>query len=436
MKMLFTQGLCQWRRTWVFVLAVVIFTTLLCVPFSSADEPRWTARFETVLQALERKAGGGTILPIYEYVTLDYEPSDMTGLGLHLYGWGRMAVTGGDYYADNPDGELLYGYVSYGFAENNIQAQLGRMEMVSQFAYEGFDGLQISAPLWPFLDVELFGGVPFSDDREGEESGNLLYGGSLTLRGGSMYHLTAGYKSVAYDTIDDEQILNVNVGVQPFDPLYFSGRTTYNLATREWAEHAYQLTVVYGNLSIAPYYQRYQFADIFGDNADSSPTPFRLFANTDDVLDVMGGSIEWRAGAGISTGITVEQYAHSENDASALSSQLRLGWQPLPYLQLGTDVGVVAGDTDQTSYQLGRIFFYLDRIPVSMLKLSFSGDVLLVKYDEALYGKDQSLDLSGSVGTTLFNDRLELKLTGEYSENPYFLDDLRGTLMLIYNIGT
>ncbi len=436
MKMIFAQGLRQRIWIWVFVLVVIIFTTLKCVPFSYADEARWMARSETIIQTLERNAGGGTTLPVYEYVNLDYGQPDLTGLGIHLYGWGRMALQGEDYYTDNPDGELLYGYVSYRFAENNFQARLGRMEMVSHSAYEGFDGLHITAPLSPFLDVELLGGLPFSEEGEGEESGDLIYGGSLSLRGGSLYHLTAGYKSIVYDTIDDEQILNVNLGFQPFAPLYFSGRTTYNLATQEWAEHAYQLTGMYGNLSIAPYYQRYQFADIFGDETGSSPPPFRVFANTDDVLDVMGGSIEWRADAGISTGITVEQYTHSENDVAALASQLRLGWQPFPHLQLGVDVGFVDGDTDQTSYRLGRLFFYLDQIPVSTLKFYFSGDVLLAQYDEALSGKDQSLDLSGSVGTNFFNDTLEFKLTGEYSENPYFLEDFRGTVILIYNIGT
>lgn len=434
--MIFKQGLRQRIRAWVFVPAVAIFTTLIYIAFSSADETRLTTRFETIIQAFERNAGGGMTLPIYEYVNIDYGQPDMTGLGFHLYGWGRMALQGEDYYTDNPDGELLYGYVSYRFAENDFQGRLGRIEMVSQFAYEGFDGLHLTAPLLPFLDVELFGGAPFSEDVEGEESGNLLYGGSLTLQGRSVYHLTAGYKSVAYDTLDDEQFLNVNFGVQPLTPLYFSGRTSYNLATQEWAEHAYQLTVAYGSLSLSPYYQRYQFADLFGGNAESSPSPFRIFAATDDVLDVMGGSIEWWAGTDISTGVTVEQYTHSENDATALSSQLRLGWQASPRLHLGADVGVVSGDTDRTSYQLGRLFFYLDRIPVSTLTFSFSGDVLLVKYDEALYGEDQTLDLSGSVGTKFFNEKLEFTLTGAYSENPYFLDDFRGTVILIYNIGT
>ncbi len=420
--------------TLVCVMVAVFPLIFLFSSPSDADENRWTTRFETIARALEREAADGLTLPIYEYINIDYTQPDMTGLALHLYGWGRLALNEGNDDTNNPDGELLFGYVSYKFAESDLQAQLGRIEMFNRLSSEAFDGVRVTMPLWSFLDAEVFGGSPISKDADGIEAGSLIYGGSLTHRIDNLYHLTLGYKQVAYDTLDDGETLTVNFGFQPFSSLYFTGRSTYNLTSQGWPEHSYQLTVLAGDLSIEPYYQRFQFDDLFGEK-NSVPSPFRAFADIGDVLDVVGGKIDWTASTHISTGLTIEKYGHSENDINALSSQLRLLWQLSSNLQVGTDLGVVDGDTARTGYRQGRIFFHLAQIPLYGMVLYFSGDLLLANYDEAFNGEDRSIDVTGSVGSHFLNDKLELKLAAEYSENPYFLEDFRGTFILIYNIG-
>jgi hypothetical protein len=71
--------------------SVFIFTfTLLVAPVVTAAD--LNLRSETLLRALERDTTKGEdrfVLPIYEYLSLDYQDLEAGGLSVHLYGWGR-----------------------------------------------------------------------------------------------------------------------------------------------------------------------------------------------------------------------------------------------------------------------------------------------------------------------------------------------------------
>jgi len=57
---------------------------------------------------------------------------------------------------------------------------------------------------------------------------------------------------------------------------------------------------------------------------------------------------------------------------------------------------------------------------------------MLVAYDEQIYGQDYSLWLSLGGGFRFFEDALEVKLSGDWSNDPYFDSDLRGMLKIQY----
>jgi hypothetical protein len=92
------------------------------------------------------------------------------------------------------------------------------------------------------------------------------------------------------------------------------------------------------------------------------------------------------------------------------------------------------GDAARNQYQLSRLFFYWDR-PVGLPASFISGDLVYALYDEAIFGTDSSFFASLGAGQRFLKDRLEVKLSGDYSADPNFDSDLRGMLVMNYRFG-
>jgi len=92
------------------------------------------------------------------------------------------------------------------------------------------------------------------------------------------------------------------------------------------------------------------------------------------------------------------------------------------------------GDAARNQYQLSRLFFYWDR-PGDRVASFISGDLLYALYDQAIFGKDSSFFASLGAGQRFRKNRLELKLSGDYSVDPNFDSDIRGMLVMNYRFG-
>ena len=55
-----------------------------------------------------------------------------------------------------------------------------------------------------------------------------------------------------------------------------------------------------------------------------------------------------------------------------------------------------------------------------------------MRYDEPVFGKDRSIFVSLGGGMDLYSDYLKLKLSGDYSDDPYFDSDIRGMLVILF----
>ena len=90
------------------------------------------------------------------------------------------------------------------------------------------------------------------------------------------------------------------------------------------------------------------------------------------------------------------------------------------------------GDDARDEYLLTRLFTYWEEIPFD-LPLSFlTGDLLYVNYGQEINDDDDSLFLSIGGGMKFLGDSLELKLSGDYSSDPFYKEDYRSTLTLTY----
>jgi hypothetical protein len=92
------------------------------------------------------------------------------------------------------------------------------------------------------------------------------------------------------------------------------------------------------------------------------------------------------------------------------------------------------GDAATNKYLLNRLFFYWDR-PGGRPACFISGDLLYALYDEEIFGEDGSFFASLGAGQRFLQERLELKLSGDYSADPNFDSDVRGMLVMNYRFG-
>lgn len=74
---------------------------------SADDEPRPDREFglksQTTLRFLKRdttKGEDNLVLPLYQYLQLDYEDTELGGWSAHAYGWGRSDLTDSAYFED------------------------------------------------------------------------------------------------------------------------------------------------------------------------------------------------------------------------------------------------------------------------------------------------------------------------------------------------
>jgi hypothetical protein len=89
------------------------------------------------------------------------------------------------------------------------------------------------------------------------------------------------------------------------------------------------------------------------------------------------------------------------------------------------------GENDRNDMLLARIYGYKE-ITGNRLIDQLSCDLLYAKYGESIYGEDTSIFVSLAGSRKIVIDNLRLKLSADYESGPYFDNDFRGMVSLIY----
>jgi hypothetical protein len=225
----------------------------------------------------------------------------------------------------------------------------------------------------------------------------------------------------------------LGVDVSAFLPANLSlyGFSKYNKETEDWAEHSYELRVPVGAVLIKPYYQHFSYEDYF-DIGANAVNPFRGLALSDEELTAYGADVLWQLDDAWTLGGKVKVFDYDELDTAETYSLLAT-WQGDNLTQYGAEIGhTAADDTAGNDYTLVRLYGYCDAMADRFWLDFFSADMLLVYYDEEIYGEDSSLFVSLAGGKRFMDDALSITLSGDYSQDPYFDDDLRGMVTMSY----
>jgi len=418
------------RVSWV--LLVTIALVLPVVQAVSAAELHIAS--DTLVRVFERDTTEGddkTVAPGYEYLQVDYGSLKEKGLSFHLYGWGRLDFASSGFYDDDNAGELLYGYFEYAHPGTNAGARLGRFYVFEGVANEAIDGLSLKSDLTPYFTLSAYGGFPVALDSTHGRSSDSIFGGRLSHHLAAWYDVGVSFKNTDNDGDNAEETLGVDLSLNlPFGMSLF-GFSSRNLDTEGWGEHSYELSIPVAGLLLRPYYQKFQYEDYFG-TGTLARNPFPFEAATGETLEVIGGDVSWPVSAAWELGAKVKYLDYDIRSGNSEYYSALATWHGEKLTQAGGEIGYANGTGGNNDYWLGRLFVYYDRIQQMLPHGFVTGDLVYADYNEDIFGESDSLFISLGAGRRFLEDALEIKLSGDYSSDPYFDEDFRGLLVAKY----
>jgi hypothetical protein len=412
------------RRACSFLVALAVVPALA----SSAAAAQFRAESETLLRYFRRDTSGGTeqtVLPLYEYLRADWGELEAPGLSVHAYGWGRHDF-GGDFFDKKTDGEVLYGYVQYAGSANNLVARLGRQAVFTGASNESLDGARASASVTPYFAVDAYGGVPLSVEGVDGRGGDRVVGGRFAHHLGGTYEVGLSYRKLWNDGNAEDETLKVDASAHLPGSVSVQGDSARNLRTGQWKEHSYEAKGSFAGITVKPSFSRFDYGAYF-DAGKATASPFRFLTGSEETVTALGGDASLRPLSTLEVAARYKHYDYRKREETAQYYAALATFHAKGLSQAGAEVGRMAGDTADNRYTLARAFTYWERAP------GFgSAEVVYVRYDEDILGEGRSIFGSLGAGTRLLKDRLELRLSGDYSADPYFDKDVRGMLGVRY----
>lgn len=389
---------------------------------------------ETILRAFETDVRendddkGKTVVPLYEYLQFDLENFTEKKLSFHAFGWGRHDFSQSGFYDKDTDGEFLYGYLQYGRSRDNFLVRAGRQYIFGVDSDSSIDGILVNTDISPQFSVSAFGGQPSSLRSKDGRGGDLTAGGRIAFHRGSSFELGLFYQYVANDSNRDQEEVGFDLSTY-YLPKGFSlsGRSKWNLVTDGWAEHSYQSSGTIFGMQIRPFFEYFEYENFFNER-ENSADPFRFLAETKEKITTFGSDFTYPVIPTVDVGAKLKYYDYDKRNESAQYISALAVWRWEELSEWGAEMGLMNGDGSENRYFLGRTYVYKTLAPGFV-----TGDFVYAYYDEEILGRDYSVFVSLGAGRNFLNDALEVKLSGDFSSDPYFDTNLRGMFNLRYN---
>jgi hypothetical protein len=356
---------------------------------------------------------------------LDYQDTEQGGWSVHSYGWVRSDLADSAYFEQHPQGELLYGYLAYSKPYSALYLALGRKQIFAGVTNETVDGVQFDTAFDSALSATLFGGLTVPSDDAGADP---TYGGRLAFHPKPAYELAVSYRNIDLESGSDRKV-GMDLAVNWSHWLTVHGLSGYNPDSEDWHEHNYAAALRHKDFSLEPVYQYFSYNDYFGNRAEENNL-FHFLKETDEQVTITGADIQYQGAPRLRLAGRYRRYTYELRGETADYHAALVTVDLAGGCQLGGETGRMAGETDDTIYTLYRVYFYCPD-PFKWRHSAFiSGDGMFQDYNAPVFGKDNAVNFSLSTGMRFFHDALEVKLTGTYSEDPYFDENLEGLLTL------
>ncbi len=412
-----------------------LLTIMLFFPAGSSALTS-NVELETILRGFARDVpvdGNSRVIPAYTYLKLDLKNITPTGISFHGYGWGRYDLADSGFYDSQGQGELLYGYLEYHKKFSSLRARLGRIHVFEGVANETLDGLWGAGKLSPRVSLSGYAGQPVGLSSTNDRSGDSLFGGRVAYDGGEKYLVGFSAKFSNNDGNTADRMIGTDlIYYLPKDMTLF-GFSKFNTDESSFAEHSWELRIPFEPFDIKPYLQYYDYDSYFG-TGDKAKLPFQNLAQSGESLAILGVDSFWRKSEELNLGAKLKLYSYDQNDSSqyiALVANL-IGEERT---QSGGELGYMRGEAANNNYLLLRLYTYQDQLPAKYWVSFVSADLVYALYDKKINSEDSSLFISLGAGKHVWNDALDLKLSGDYSIDPFYDSDLRVMLSASYSFG-
>ena len=401
------------------------FLALAPLPSQGAD---LRVASETIMRGFDRKTGDGknlTAVPVYEYLQLDYGNFRSPGLSFHANGWGRGNL-GDNFNSNDMAGQLLHAYIQYVPPNRDYLLRAGRQYIFEGMAKDSIDGIYGKAYLTQSVTLSIYGGSPVVLDTTNGRKGDFIFGGKLSYSKPGLFDAGLSHKLISDNGSRHEDSLGSDLTLLLPGNITLLGHSALNLMTSGWKEHSYELRLPWRQFVVQPFIQHYNYEDYFGKRTNVA-NPFRFLQGTGNSLTVAGTEAFWYPSEHAEYVFKFKNYEYDQRFGSSQLYSLLAIWKHNIHSELGVEFGRMQGSNAENRYSQGRGYFFWNLSPGFV-----TGDVMYVDYDESIYKINSSLFTSLGAGARFFNNALSLKLSFDYSSDPYFDEDYRWMFKLNY----
>jgi len=416
-------------RSWSRIFAAGLTALLLLLPLAAMAEVNFES--ETILRVFERdtvQKQDAQVLPVYEYLHGNVGNSEDV-VSFHLSGWGRIDLADEGYYSDDTAGELMYGYVEVRPAGYNVNLRAGRQYAFQGVANEAFDGVSVGGEMKGGLILSAYTGLPVGLSTTNGSKDDILYGGRIAHRS-SIYQFGLSYKLAENDGNTAQEMVGSDLALFLPGGFNVTGVSRYNLETEDFAEHSYEANFTLAGIGFRPFIERYRYEDYFNAGA-KTVNPFRFLALQDQTLTTAGADVILKPTDEINITLRGKSLDYDQGDPAFYAAAM-LSSRGDGASSFGAELGRLEGDLDEDKYTLAHLFAYLeefnDKFPLEFI----SADMMLAVYDEDIRGEGNAYFLSLGAGKSVMDGKITLKAAAEYSSDPYYTEDLRGSMSATY----
>lgn len=383
---------------------------------------------ETIVRGFSRQTTNGKKLnavPVYEYLQLDYVNLRSSGVSLHANGWAR-GNAGDNFNNDDTAGQILHTYLQYVPANHDYLVRAGRQYIFEGVTRDSIDGIYGRAYLTPSVSLSLYAGSPVALDTSNGRQGDFIFGEKLSYSKPGWYNAAVSHKFINDNGSRHEESLGTDLTLLLPGDATLLGHSAFNMMTADWKEHSYEVRLPIKQFVVQPCIQRYNYKDYFSKQSNSA-APFRFLQETGTTVTVVGTEAFWYPSEKAEYVFKFKNYDYNQRFGNSQLYTLLAIWKWKILSEFGAELGRMQGSISENRYYHGRGYFFWNVSPGFV-----TGDVLYVSYDEAIYKKNSSLFASVGGGVRFFNDALSVKMSYDYSNDPYFKEDYRWMLKLTY----
>jgi hypothetical protein len=365
--------------------------------------------------------------PLHEFLSFRADDIGTQNLSFHVGGWYGYDF-GGTTFEDSKGhtGDLQYAVLNYRTSTANSYVSLGRLMVNQGQASSQLDGFALGTDLkWGF-GISAFDGIPVEtalDTRKGDS----VYGGRISQGREGVYRIGVSSLLEKNNGLDFRNEKGLDLWIRPVPKVELLGTSLYNSLTNGVARHAYYLTLgPFSALTLRTYFTEINYKDFFTSNT-LSVFQFQPGGpvSVNEKLRITGEEASLAFGP-INVSVDFKEYNFEQaNNASYYGARLAYSG---PASAAGLSIHHMNGQTVNLRYNEYRL--YGQRKFGSWADLT--ADLFNVAYSQEINGVKNALSASLAYGRTL-STRARLTADIEYSKNPYFNQDIRGLVKLVYN---